>query len=117
MYIECRERSIIQALGLSYLQSVRFKLENNQTLVVAGCFSGSGEDTGWIISGGDDLPYPDPKFKTDAEEADMQIWRHATDTSLSRVLIYSPDTDVYNIGLALTKPTSEFIVQINVPHT
>lgn len=53
-----------------FLQSVHFKLQNNQTLVVAGCFSGSGEDTGWTISG-DDLPYPDPKFKIDAEEADM----------------------------------------------
>lgn len=71
------------------------------------------EDTGWTISG-DDLPYPDPKFKT---EADMRIWWHATDTSLSHVLIYSPDTDVHNVGLALTKSTSEFIVQINMPHS
>lgn len=49
----------------------------------------------------------------------MRIWRHATDTSLSHVLIiFARHRCVYyNIGLALTKPTSEFIVQINVPQS
>ncbi len=36
---------------------------------------------------------------------------------MTRVLIYSPDTDVYNIGLALLQASSEIIVQINVPHS
>jgi len=32
---------------------------------------------------------------------DNQIWRHATQTAAVRVLVYSPDTDVYHIGLSV----------------
>lgn len=49
----------------------------------------------------------------------MRIWRHACQTKASRILIYSPDTDVYNIGLAMTSITTygEFIIQLNLPHS
>ena len=38
---------------------------------------------------------------SNAEEANKRIWRHATQTSAQRILVYSPDTDVYNIGLPI----------------
>ena len=44
------------------------------------------------------------------------IWRHALQTHWKRILIYSPDTDVYNIGLTMLKPGCQYIVQINLPH-
>ena len=49
----------------------------------------------------------------------MRIWRHAYQSKANKILIYSPDTDVYNIGLPLTCITShvECIVQINLPHS
>ena len=35
----------------------------------------------------------------------------------NKVLIYSPDTDVYNIGLALLHGTPKgYAIQLNVPH-
>ena len=58
-------------------------------------------------------------YNTNAEEADMRIWRHAYQSKATKILIYSPDTDVYNIGMSLTSITShqDCIVQINLPHT
>ena len=54
------------------------------------------------------------KYYTTSAEADTRIWQHAT-----RILIYSPDTDVYNIGLGFTNqyPTATFIIQLNFPHS
>ena len=45
--------------------------------------------------------------------------RHPCQSNANRIMIYSPDTDVYNIGLPLTCITSlgECIVQINLPHS
>ena len=117
-FIQCREckRSIIQALGLSYLQTARFKLLHDQNLILAGCFTHATDSNPMIISGDGSLPEQITEFRTNAEEADMIIWRHALKCSAQRVLVYSPDTDVYVIGLPLIDLSREFIVQINVPH-
>lgn len=69
-----------------------------------------------IIHGNGHLPEPIRKYETNAEEADMIIWRHAIECEGRRILIYSPDTDVYVIGLPLVNPSREYIVQNNVPH-
>ena len=49
----------------------------------------------------------------------MRIWKHAFETQATRILIYSPDTDIYNIGLPLLSeiPNKEVIVQYNVLHS
>ena len=100
--IKCRECKcfIVEAIELSLLQTGRHLLRNN----VAGCFSGDGADSGWILFGPDHattIAVPDAKYLSNASEVDTRIWRHATQTCANRVLIYSPDTDVYNIGLGL----------------
>ena len=62
---------------------------------------------------------PMPKLaemnQSNALEADMRVWRHTLQTKRQRILIYSPDTDVYNIGLTLVQPSSQHLVQINLP--
>ena len=41
----------------------------------------------------------------------MRLWRHAVQCSLERILIYFPDTDVYNIGLSLLQQSpKQYIV-------
>lgn len=67
-----------------------------------------------VIQGNGYLPEPITQYKSNAEEADMIMWRHALRCSGQRVLVYSPDTNV--IGLPLTDLMREYIVQINVPH-
>ena len=46
-YIECRKckRSVIEAIGLSYIQIARFIIGHEKQLVLAGCFSGEERTT------------------------------------------------------------------------
>ena len=77
-YVDCRncKRSVIEALGLSlglsYVQSARFKLKADQHLIIAGCLPDGGMPQ--IISGDGNLPSTEHKYQTSAEEADMRIW-------------------------------------------
>ena len=121
-YLECRQckRSIIEAVGLAYIQSARFQLQQHQYFILSGCMSENTDDVSWVVSGGNSLPVTDLKYSSNAEEADMRIWRHATQTSVQHILVYSPDTDVYNIGLPIIQERQlsiECIVQLNVPHS
>ena len=75
--------------------------------------------TAWVVYGGDLFPQPEPAYSSNSPEADMLLWRHALQSNAVRVLMYSPDTDVYNIGLSLisTHPNTDFIIQLNVPYS
>ena len=52
-----------------------------------------------------------------AKEADIRIWQHALQRQANNILIYSPDTDVYNIGLGLLNQylTATYTIQLNLP--
>ena len=71
-----------------------------------------------MIYGDGLLPEQIQSYNSNAKEADNRIWRHAVQSQATRILIYSPDTDTYNIGLSLIKDTTkEYILQINVLHS
>ena len=111
-YISCRtcKRSIVEAIGLSYLRNRL--TQGQQVLMLAGCFSGEGEDVPVLISG-DSLPQPTDNYSSNAE-ADICIWRHVQQVAATRILVYSPDSDVYNIGLGLFEEIrKDIIVQVN----
>ena len=40
-------------------------------------------------------------YESNAEESDTRIWLHVRQSPLRRFYIFSPDTDVYHIGLPL----------------
>ena len=100
-------------------------LQQGQLLVLAGCFSGENQHTATVITGGDaregesTYPSPDESYKSSALEVDQRIWRHALITRSQDLLLYSPDTDIYNIGLSLLEQqlsNKTIVVQINVLH-
>jgi hypothetical protein len=115
-YLECSQckRAIVEILGLIYLRSIRHCLQHDQTMVLAGCFSGENQDNAWKVVGGQDLPECTTTYTSNAQEADMRIWRHVSATSQENIVIYSPDTDVYNIGLIVTHCSKQVCVQINL---
>ena len=116
-YLLCRtcKRSIVEVLGLVFLRSANH-VPIGKNLIIAGCFSGDGQDEAWIITGGVAIPQRLTPFNSNAMEADMRVWRHATMTQYDHIVIYSPDTDVYNIGLIIPACRSKHIVvQINLP--
>jgi hypothetical protein len=117
--LECRQckASVVKAVGSSFFKNSRFWLEGQQTLVLAGCFD---DDTVWVVEAPgitNAVPQPEPMFRSNAREGDQLIWRHAVKCSASKVLIYSPDTDIYNIGLTIQNQHKEIIIQNNVLHS
>ena len=77
-------------------------------------FDGEIGDTAWFARG-NARPQPNPVFTCNVEETDTRIWLHATRTGCSHVLIVSPDTDVYHIGLPLPCVTQkQILVQMSV---
>ena len=46
----------------------------------------------------------------------MRIWRNIAVFNAQKILVYSPDTDVYNVGMAVANLylPKDVIVQINV---
>ena len=83
--------------------------------MLAGCFSGDGENEAIEIIGGES-PVMNclEQYRTNSEEADSRIWRHATQSTARKMLICSPDTDIYNIGLNYISSTSKhYIIKIN----
>ena len=47
------------------------------------------------------VPQPEPMFHSNAREADQLVWCHAAMWKPQTFVIYSPDTDIYNIGLTI----------------
>ena len=110
---------IVEAIGLSLLQKGHHLLKDHQHLIIAGCFAGLGENDAWLIHAGEVSAERPVQYWTNAKEADSRIWQHAVQCHANIILIHSPDTDVYNIGLSHInqRPTALFIIQLNLPHS
>ncbi len=115
--LNCRQckRNLVIFLGHYLLHNIGANLLPNQKCYVAGAFDDSATDSAWFVQG-QQSPQPDPSFTCNAEETDTRIWLHVKQTSATRVLIVSPDTDVYHIGLPLQARSAQpkdVIVQIS----
>ena len=98
-YLNCRQckGNLVLFLGNHFLKTASTYLGTNQILYIAGAFEGAISDTAWFVND----PQPDPLFTSNAEESDTRLWLHVKKSRYARVLISSPDTDVYVIGMAL----------------
>ena len=98
---ECKRR-LVTYIAKYFLTTVAAYLRPEQTLYLAGCFEEELVDTAWFTCG-NNKPQPQPTFKCTSEEADTRLWFHASKTIHHRIIIISPDTDVYHIGLPLRR--------------
>ncbi len=114
--LHCRtcKRALVRVLTEYFLKTIRTYLQQSQTLYVAGGFDGPIADTAWYVCGAAQ-PQPDPRYACNAEEADTRVWLHIRQTAHTRILLMSPDTDVYHIGLGLNNGDKHVFVQTTPP--
>ena len=87
-------------------------LLQTQTLYLAGGFEDPIADTCWFVQY-NGKPQPDPKYNSNAEETDTRLWVHVKQTEYTRILVLSPDTDIYHIGLPLTRQNKQVVIQVS----
>ncbi len=77
-------------------------LRGDQRLILAGCFQGDCKDQAWLVTSSGKKPIS--ALKCNAEEADTKMWLHVLKSDGSHKLVWSPDTDVFHVGLPLLDP-------------
>ncbi len=90
------------------LKIVPRMLTSSQTFV-----SNAGEVAYCVSSTGEILP--SPRLWSNADEADLRVWLHCVHSTGTRKLVFSPDTDVYHVGLTVAPvlSDSEIFVQVS----
>ena len=86
-------------------------LQQDQTIYLAGGHDDTITETCWYAKQ-NTKPQPDPKYTSNAEETDTRLWVHVKQTEYRKILVISPDTDVYHIGLPLVS-NKEVVVQVS----
>ena len=80
-------------------------------LYIVGAFENEIADTAWCVHGRS-TAQPDPRFSCNAEETDTRLWLHAY---FQKILVISPDTDLYHIGVPLQCAIhKEVVVQVSL---
>ena len=70
-------------------------------------------ETAWFVQANGQRQ-PHPAYSCKAEETDTRIWLHVKQTECGKILLLSPETDVYHIGMPLESTHGkEVIVQIS----
>ena len=113
--LHCRnsKRTLVRFLAQFMLKHMYTYLSSHQKFYVAGAFDGHLAHASWFVEG-NNSPQPDPAYSCNAEETDTMLWLHVKGTNCSNVLVLSPDTDVYMIGLPLQcTHMKDIIVQIS----
>lgn len=100
--INCRKckRTLVCFLSLFMLKHIHTHHLSHQRFYVTGAFAEPLSNTSWFVEGSKS-PQPDPEYSSNAEETDTMLWLHAKKTNCNTLLVLSPDTDVYTIGLTL----------------
>ena len=114
-FLHCRtcKRNLVLFLGKHLLKNIGEHLMPHQSLFIAGAFEDNLVNTTWFVKG-QDRPQPHPAFTCNAEETDTRLWLHAKNTTSKEILVISPDTDVYHIGLPLScARQKEVIIQLS----
>ena len=112
--LNCRNCKLNLVLYLSkyYLKTMSKSIMPGKSLILAGCFKDPINTTAWCIIR-DGIPQPNPLLTCNAEETDTRLWLHCKQSTSDNILILSPDTDIYHIGLPLNHGTKYIMIRIN----
>ena len=112
--LNCRncKQNLVLYLSKYYLKTVSKSIMPGKSLILAGCFEDPINTTAWCIIR-DGIPQPNPLQTCNAEETDTRLWLHCKQSTSDNILILSPDTDIYHIGLPLNHGTKYIMIRIN----
>ena len=67
------------------------------------------------VSANSTTPTQNHTLSSNANEADLRVWLHCQCSYGTKKLIFSPDTDVYHIGLTIARviPSCDIMIQLN----
>ena len=109
------KRNLVEYLESALLRGAMSLLSGRQRLIVAGNSYGILRDTAWYSDHCHDS-LPAFNVFSNAEEADTRVWLHASKSNARNILIFSPDTDTYHVGMTTSSVnliTTEVMIQIN----
>ena len=93
------KRKIVNFLSRDLLIVGQQYLKMGQTLITAGGYDGELQDQARGSTSTEICSYP--QFSSNHEESDSRVWYHCLQSKFDRILIYSPDTDTYHVGLGI----------------
>ena len=94
------KRSLVCFLAEFMLKHMHSHLSPHQKFYISGVFAEHLQTHLGFVEGSSS-PQPDLVYSCNAEETDTMLWLHAKKTHCNKILVLSPDTDVYMIGLPL----------------
>ena len=114
--LKCRtcKRRLTQFLSSFFVKNIKRYLKEDQKFIVAGATHDNGPEA-VVVTRTAPSPYVSTVLTSNAEETDTRIWLHVLQSSAQRILVLSPDTDTYHIGLPLLPPGKEIIIQLSSP--
>lgn len=109
------KRQLIQLLCTTLPSVVQPHLQGHQYLIVAGGFLHADRGKALHVTA-TSSPCFKEEFTANHEETDTLIWSHVASVPYQKVFIFSPDTDVYHIGLCFLSsyPHKQVFIQINM---
>ena len=108
------KRRLTQFLSAFFVKNIKQYLKEDQKFIVAGATHDNGTEA-VVVTRTTPSPYVSEALTSKAEETDVQIWLHVLQSSAQHILVLSPDTDTYHIGLPLLPPGKEIIIQLSSP--
>jgi hypothetical protein len=95
------------------LSVIPSNLTDSQIFFTAGAFLGAHQGKCLCVRKGG-APQELSYLQSNAEETDLRIWLNCVHSSGTRKMLYSPDTDVYNIGLPFIQEHSSLEVYVEL---
>ena len=83
-----------------------------QSFCVTGSFDSELQDKAVVVTIENGIVIDD-NLEGNHEETDSRIWLHVCKSPFSNILVYSPDTDTYHIGLPFVSANQSVLIQLN----
>jgi len=106
--LSCRKckRNLVCFLSQYFLHKMKQHLLSGQTFITAGGLNEPNTNKAMSIQSRGSTQ-EEPQLYSNAEETDTRIWLHVVNAQNTNILVLSPDTDVYHIGLPIVANTNK----------